>query len=364
MRVLLIEPWYGGSHRAWADGYRRHSRHEVVLVTHPADFWRWRMRGGSVTLAERVDAEVARHGRPDVVVVSGLVDLAALLGLTRRSVGDVPVALYLHESQLSYPVPGDGRPDVAAGLVNWVGMVAADRVYVNSEYHRRTLAEALPGLLDQAPDLAHHHRLDEILDRTSVLPVGVELEGIGPAQPGADRRPLVLWSHRWDDDKNPRAFFAALERLDAAGAGFRLAVTGENRWTPNEVFDRARLRLGHRIDSFGHLPRPAYVELLARADIVVSCARHEFFGVAMVEAMAAGAIPVLPTRLSYPELVPEALHPWCLYPDGALRTRLGDVLADPGPWRSAVAGLPAAMRRFGWDVMAPRYDAELADLAG
>ena len=362
MRVLLVEPWYGGSHRAWADGYRRHSDHEVVLVTHPADHWRWRMRGGSVTLAARVDAEVARRGRPDVVVVSGLVDLAGLLGLTRRSLGDVPVALYLHESQLTYPVPGEGRADLAMGLVNWVGMVAADRVYVSSEHHRRALVDGLPGLLDRAPDRTHHHRIDEVLERTTVLPVGVALDEIAPVNRELADPPLVLWSHRWDDDKNPRAFFAALERLDSAGVGFRLAVVGENRRARNEVFERARVRLAHRIETFGHLRRRAYLELLARTDVVVSCARHEFFGVAMVEAMAAGAIPVLPLRLSYPELVPEPLHRWCLYPDGGLRTRLGEVLADPGRWRAAVAGLPTAMRRFGWDVLAPRYDAELAGL--
>jgi hypothetical protein len=36
MRVLLVEPYYGGSHRAWADGYVEHSRHDVKLVTHEA----------------------------------------------------------------------------------------------------------------------------------------------------------------------------------------------------------------------------------------------------------------------------------------------------------------------------------------
>jgi hypothetical protein len=41
MRILLIEPYFGGSHKAWAQGYVTHSRHDVTLLTLPARFWKW-----------------------------------------------------------------------------------------------------------------------------------------------------------------------------------------------------------------------------------------------------------------------------------------------------------------------------------
>jgi glycosyltransferase involved in cell wall biosynthesis len=41
------------------------------------------------------------------------------------------------------------------------------------------------------------------------------------------------------------------------------------------------------------------------ADVIVSTAIHEFFGISVVEAIAAGVYPVLPRRLSYPELLGE-----------------------------------------------------------
>ncbi|MBT8214185.1 MAG: DUF3524 domain-containing protein, partial [Acidimicrobiia bacterium] len=47
MRVLLVEPYYAGSHRAWADGYVASSRHDVSLLTHDARFWKWRMHGSA-----------------------------------------------------------------------------------------------------------------------------------------------------------------------------------------------------------------------------------------------------------------------------------------------------------------------------
>ena len=40
MHVLLIAPYFGGSHRAWAEGYARHSRHRVDWLTLPARFWK------------------------------------------------------------------------------------------------------------------------------------------------------------------------------------------------------------------------------------------------------------------------------------------------------------------------------------
>ena len=86
-RVVLVEPYYGGSHRAWADGWRAHSRHEIHLVTHDAAYWRWRLRGSALTLAEEVAAVIDRHGPPEVLVASDMVHLAALLGFLRRDRG-------------------------------------------------------------------------------------------------------------------------------------------------------------------------------------------------------------------------------------------------------------------------------------
>ena len=41
-------------------------------------------------------------------------------------------------------------------------------------------------------------------------------------------------------------------------------------------------------------------------DVVVSTANHEFFGIAICEAIWAGAVPVVPDRLSYRDHVPES----------------------------------------------------------
>ena len=42
MHVWLLEPYYTGSHAAWADGYVRYSRHAIRLFQLPGMFWKWR----------------------------------------------------------------------------------------------------------------------------------------------------------------------------------------------------------------------------------------------------------------------------------------------------------------------------------
>jgi glycosyltransferase involved in cell wall biosynthesis len=130
-----------------------------------------------------------------------------------------------------------------------------------------------------------------------------------------------------------------------------------------EEFEAARERLGPRVVHYGRAGAEAYARLLWQADVVASTARHEFFGVAVVEAIYCGCVPVLPRRLAYPEVIPEAYHDHCLYDDfDGLLARLRWAVVDPAAARQAVTGLPAAIARFDWSALAPRYDEVLEAL--
>ncbi|MCS5640060.1 MAG: DUF3524 domain-containing protein, partial [Candidatus Marinimicrobia bacterium] len=50
MKILIVEPFLSGSHKAWAESYAKHSKHEVEIISLPGRFWKWRMHGGAVTL--------------------------------------------------------------------------------------------------------------------------------------------------------------------------------------------------------------------------------------------------------------------------------------------------------------------------
>ena len=356
LKVVLVEPFLTGSHQAWAEGIAAHSAHDVRLVTHDGAFWKWRMQGAALTLAQ----ELRQIGRPDVLLVSDMVHLPALLGLARDALAGVPVALYLHENQLTYPLPPDAEPDYGYAMANWLSMAAADRVVFNSEYHRRALFAALPRFLRRFPDHSHTAMVGAVEARSTVLPVGIDARLLAPSNRGHDgaEAPLVLWNHRWEYDKDPAAAFDALRAVAARGVDFRLAVAGRQFQTVPDDFARAQADFADRIVQFGTLDRPAYEALLTQADVVLSTARHEFFGLSVLEAAAAGACPVLPNRLSYPELFPAE----CLYENDPVDL-LADVLVDHNRRRATAAKAQAAAAAYDWPLVAARYDELLVDLA-
>ncbi|MDH3470815.1 MAG: DUF3524 domain-containing protein [Acidimicrobiia bacterium] len=363
MKILIVEPYLGGSHQAWAEGYAKFSRHDVRVVGHEARFWKWRMQGSTLTLADETKAAVEEWGEPDVLLVSDMLHLPAFLGAARRFLGDPATVLYMHENQLTYPVPPGDEFDLTYGTTNWLSMAVADEVWFNSEFHRTIVFEELPRFLKQFPDHTHEATIAEVMPRSRVVPVGIDLSRIDNRNAASRGAPLILWNHRWEHDKGPEEFFAALDRL--GDAEFRVAICGENfRQEPAE-FTAAKERLGDRVVQFGWAPDDEYVRLLSEADIVVSTSQQEFFGISVVEAMYAGAFPVLPNRLSYPGLIPKNFHSSCLY-DGAddLVARLEWALSSPVARYRVGQKLGMEMARYDWSVMAPTYDDLMQSMSG
>ena len=116
------------------------------------------------------------------------------------------------------------------------------------------------------------------------------------------------------------------------------------------VFDEARKKLAHKTLHFGYVEsREEYIKLLCKADIIVSTARHEFYGISVIEAVRAGCYPLLPARLSYPELFPAEY----LYGDGELFSRLKLLLGYPDRLdRSRTKPLTEC---FSWPVLKKKY---------
>jgi glycosyltransferase involved in cell wall biosynthesis len=364
MEILLIEPYYTGSHQAWVDGYARHSHHVVRTLTLPGRFWKWRMHGGAVTLA-RCFREGDYH--PDLILATDMLDLSTFLALTRDLTHDVPVALYFHENQLTYPPRHGERRDLHYGFINYASALLADAVFFNSRYHLEAFYDELPRLLKHFPDYNELDTVAWLRARSEVLPLGLDLkrhDRYRPPHPVSDV-PAIVWNHRWEYDKNPREFFKAVYALVGMGLQFNLILMGESFRIKPEEFLEARERLADRIVQFGYVEDfSAYSSLLWRGDVCVSTALHEFFGTATAEAITCGCYPVLPRRLGYPDLVPQRLQAKCLYDDfDGLLARLQAFLTGARPPSEDYQALRTHISRFDWTEMAPLYDRRLAEVA-
>jgi glycosyltransferase involved in cell wall biosynthesis len=334
-------------------------------------FWKWRMQGGPLELAAQARLLLREGDRPDAILTTSMVNLPAFLALMRREIGTIPAALYMHENQLTYPPPPGSRRDLTYGMIQHLSTLAADRVYFNSAYHRDAWFDELPRLLKHFPDYTHLETVESARAKSSVLPVGCELGRFDAYAVDADLEitsaggvwaPLILWNQRWEYDKDPATMLRALHALAVEGQSFRVALAGESFRVQPAEFEEARERLGGRLVHYGYAEAEAeYAHLLWEADIVLSTAIHEFFGVSVVEAIYCGCLPVLPARLSYPELLPPDAHARCLYAgDDDLAAKLRAALADP----VAPSSLRAHVARFDWSHMAPRYDALIEELIG
>ncbi len=302
MNVLALEAYYGGSHRAFLDGWADLSRHNWKLMTLPPSNWKWRMRQSAVTFADQVGDIVAANDAPDVIFCSDMLNVAEFIGLAPPPVRDLPIVLYFHENQLTYPTRFESERDYHFVVTNMTSALAAKEVWFNSAFARDEFLEALDVFLRKVPDHRPRRAVERIRSKSAVFSPGVSLTAERTQRPPGPIH--ILWAARWEHDKCPEDFFEALKLLKSRGLAFRLSVIGEQFREVPEVFAWAKEHFAAEIDRWGYQQsRSDYERALVEADVFVSTAGHEFFGISCVEASLAGAYPVLPKRLAYPELL-------------------------------------------------------------
>jgi glycosyltransferase involved in cell wall biosynthesis len=366
LQIHLLSPYHGGSHKAWAAGWQKNSQHSLTLHTLPDRFWKWRMHGGAITLARRF---LASGTTPDLIVATDMLDLSTFLALTRRQTAALPTLLYMHENQLTYPLPKDGRigpmrrqlgeRDRHYAFINFTSMLAADHVLFNSQYHLDSFFAALPNFLKHFPEYNELGTIKTVKSKSTVLPVGVDFQRLLPKnQPVAKNQPpLILWNQRWEYDKNPEAFFAALQAMVEKGLSFRVALCGQQYGKRPFIFDEAITQLGDRVIHVGHADLPTYRQLLWEAAVTISTAHHEFFGISMLEAIYCQTFPLLPRRLSYPDLLPQQFHQATLYDSqSALEEKLVWALTHEAERSELAQKMATAVSHYAWQKVAPTYD--------
>lgn len=349
-RLLFIEPYYGGSHQVWMDGYRRHSQHHIDYLTMPAQFWKWRMQGGAVTMAREFnELELL----PELIIASDMLDVSLFRAITRT---DIPIALYFHENQLTYPQNQRQQHGWQYGFINYASALAADKLFFNSQFHLDNFFEELPRMLKHFADYNELQTISSLRQKSSVLALGLELSRYDVHKVTHSHDfPVILWNHRWEADKNPEAFFSALVQLADDGYQFDLVLVGENfRQLPTE-FEQAKDYFGERILHYGFVDSFSdYAKLLWQSDYVISTSYQDFFGIAVAEAIYCGCTPILAKRLNYPYLLPENYHNDCLFREGTLYGLLKQHLI--GERQINMPPLQAHIAQYDWLTMATIYD--------
>ena len=361
MKILIIEPYFTGSHKQWAESFKRNSSHKIKILSLKGQFWKWRMHGGAITLAKMFNA---MDWLPDLIFATDMLDLNTFLSLTRNKSNGIPAAIYFHENQLSYPwSPSDrdikNKRDSHYGFINYSSALAADKVFFNSEFHMKSFFNALIPFLKKFPDCQELDTVNVIKKKSEVLYLGMDLRRFRNHTFERDLKPNILWNHRWEYDKNPQSFFSVLKKVKNEGNDFGLVILGENFSKSPKVFEESKKEFVNQIVHWGYVDSfEEYAKLLWKSHIIPVTSNQEFFGGSVMEAIYCGVWPILPNRLTYPELLPGEMHSENIYnTEEELINKICWAMTNYQKLNQCK--LATISEKFDWQVIAPEYDKKL-----
>jgi glycosyltransferase involved in cell wall biosynthesis len=299
MKVLLLSAYDVASHRYWRKGLVRYlDSIDWHLLCLPARHFNWRIRGNPLSWALSEQEVLSQHY--DAIVATSMVDLTTLKGLV-PTLANTPSIVYFHENQFAYPPSPHQQQRIEPQMVTLYSGLAAKQLVFNSAYNRTTYLIGIEKLLRKMPDHVPKGIADQLSSKSQVIPVPIELSR--STKPTTFSTPLTLvWNHRWEYDKGPERLYSALSLLKSRDVDFRIHIIGQQFRQSPEIFEQLQNNFSEHIGEFGYVEvHKKYLRILSESDLVISTAIHEFQGLAVMEAVASGCIPVVPDRLSYPE---------------------------------------------------------------
>jgi len=357
MKILYIEPYYGGSHKQWVDSYQEYSSHDIDIISLKGSKWKWRMHGGAISLAIKYNNLEKRY---DLILCSDFLNLPVFLSICKKSIKNIPIIMYFHENQASYPWSPDDQDislkrDFHYYYINQTSSLASDWNLFNSQYHLVSYIDGLRKYLNKMPDNKNLETLDIIKNKSSVLYLGCDLKKYSKKnKKNLNPKPIILWNHRWEFDKNPNLFFKTLIKLKDEGVAYSLVILGEEFANSPEIFNQAKKALSENIIHMGYCKSyEDYKNWLWKSDILPVTSIQDFFGISIIEAVYCDTYPILPDRLAYTELFNIKKNPEIFYKnDLELYNKLKLAIEN----HTNLSSYASIVEKFDWLYMSNQYD--------
>ena len=280
----------------------------------------------------------------------------------------LPIAIYFHENQISYPrsiYDNDKiyNRDLHYTFINYTSSLISDYNYFNSQYHYESYIDGLKKYLNKMPDFQNKKTINEIKYKSDILHIGCELKNnFTNKLIKKKNKPIILWNHRWEYDKNPELFFKTLFQIKKDGIKFSLVVLGKKYKKYPEIFNKAQRVLKNEIIHFGFCnSRDEYLSWLNKSDILPVTSNQDFFGGSIIEAVYCQTTPLLPKRLTYPELFQVEDNPNLFYDnESELLGKLMISVQDATNLRQN--HYQKIVEKYDWSNLVKVYDKELIQL--
>ena len=287
---------------------------------------------------------------PDVVHVNGLI-FPAVVAAIRKDLGP-RVAIVAQHHGGDFPIRGSGIFG-AFNRMKWrSGLASADALSFTAA------AQAEPW---RAAGMLTAQRILEIVEASTALR-NASRERASTAL-GLSGRPLILWVGRLTTNKDPLTVLDGLERaLPRLPDAHVIMVFGDDTLVePVDTRIRSSAVLQPRVTLAGRVPREELPNYYAAADVFVSGSHSEGSGYALIEAMAAGVVPVVTDIPSFRVIAGEQGARWPAGDAGAFSDALLRVCESDLP-----AGRAEVRARFdrvlSWHAIAERTISEYRSL--
>ena len=368
MNVLVLSAYDAESHRRWHHGLVKHLSFSFTVMTLPPRFFSWRIRGNAMSWALAHKDEFLTK-KWDAIVATSMVDLATLKGLVPE-LALVPTLVYFHENQFAYPVnriAGVSARSIEPQMVTLYSALSAQKVVFNSGHNKSTFLSGVAALLKKLPDEVPNDVVKLLETKSSVIPVPLESSCFELASVKTKARPLtLLWNHRWEYDKGPERLFAIVRQLFEQAPELPLCfhIVGQQFRQEPAVFAELKFLLVRAgwLGEWGFLPTKTYQAVLAQSDVALSTALHDFQGLAVLDAVAAGCTPLLPNRVAYPDFFDfEYLYSSVESADYARETQSAVNAIKAYGHNTRLLKAPD-VTQFSWPTLAPIYDQAIRSL--
>ena len=355
MRITLATDWWppriGGIESQVADlaialAGRGHAVHVLTTTRAPTAFEGVRVERIDLPIVGNMAApdprripEIAAHierAAPDVVHAHGMFSSLAIGSVVAASRLGIPSVSTVHSMLRPWPVFLGGRV---------IFRLFSGRADVLTAVSAATAADVARASGREAMRIPNGLRLDDW--RVARQPV----DGVH-----------VVSAMRLVPKKSPldviAAFHEAVRRVP--NAGLSLAIAGEGSERAGMERLARSLGVADRVRFLGACSRAEVRDLLARASIFILPGRLEAFGLAVLEARAAGVPVVAMNAGGVPDLIENRRHGLLADTPAALGAALAELAGDEALRAACAAEAPLGLEGFDWPQVVCQHEAAYA----
>lgn len=206
------------------------------------------------------------------------------------------------------------------GWIRWFERGCAyiyDGIFVATSMLKDLLVFNNVGPHNKVHVVGHPWDTEEVMSR---MPVKYQafVKGEGEVYP---RENAVVWSSRWDSEKNPRCFLEVAEDVIKKVPNVQFYIcTSSPKLRSNDprllkVLDGYLTEYPDNIFLKENLTKEQYYEILTRSKIQFNSAKQDWISYTLLESSVAGCYPIYPYWRSFPEVLGDSKGETFLYQD-------------------------------------------------